>query len=128
MIPNEPRCGVISGMIVQEIESARTLIMIQGQHRIMIVHHNTSSIQSATPFVYSNVFRALRMFVQSLLPKLPVYQSKVSKLCGTSPIFQTFSENVVATSLVTQFVRCALREMDIVHEGIMTDFRRAAAT
>ena len=128
MIPNEPRSGVISGMIVQEIESARTLIMIQGQHRIMIVHHNTSSIQSATPFVYSNVFRALRMFVQSLLPKLPVYQSKVSKLCGTSPIFQTFSENVVATSLVTQFVRCALREMDIVHEGIMTDFRRAAAT
>ena len=128
VIPNGQRSGVISGMMVQEVESARTQITIQGHHRIMVAHHKTGSIQSATLFVYSNVFRALRMFVQNVLPKLPVCKSKVSKLCDTSPVFQTFSGNAVATSLVTPFVRCALREMDIVYDGTMTDFRRAAAT
>ena len=128
IIPNGQRSGVISGMLVQEVISARNQKTARGHHRIMVAQHKTGSIQCATLFVYPNVYRALKLFVQSVLPRLPVYLSKSAQLSGTSPLFQTITGNAIATSLVTPYVRSALEEMGIAYSGTITDFRRAAAT
>ncbi|KAI6646943.1 hypothetical protein LOD99_9037 [Oopsacas minuta] len=127
IIPNAQRAGIISGMLIQEVEEARSLD--DSEHlQIHVANHKTGHIQCASIFLYSSTFRALKIFTQIILPKLEIYSSGKSNLGPYSPVFQIFEGKNVESSLVTPFIRRCLKDMEIQYFGTVTDFRRAAAS
>ena len=65
------RSGIISGMTIDEIKIAKTQ-KVSGYNFIMVSEHKTGSHQPAKIFVPSNIFRALTIFTEAVLPKLPI--------------------------------------------------------
>ena len=127
LIPNAQRAGIIPGIIIDEILKAKTQVAC-GYHRIMVSDHKTGYLQSATLFLSSPVFKALVIFIESVLPKLPIHSSNNSQLSCQSHVFQTFSGKILTSPFITPIVRSFLMRMDISYRGTITDFRRAAAT
>ncbi|KAI6649940.1 hypothetical protein LOD99_6304 [Oopsacas minuta] len=127
IIPNGQRAGIISGMLIQEVEKARSLD--DSEHfQIHVANHKTGHIQCASIFLYPSTFRALKIFTQIILPKLEIYSSGKSNLGPYSPVFQTFEGKKCGELLVTPFIRRCLKDMEIQYFGTVTDFRRAAAS
>ena len=127
IIPNSQRSGIISGMLIQEVQKARSLDNSK-HYQIHVANHKTGHIQCATIFIYPSTFRALKIFTQIVLPKLVIYSSGKSILDSLSRVFQTFGGQNVESSLVTPFIRRCLKDIEIRYGGTVTDFRRAAAS
>ena len=127
LIANGQRSGIISGMEINEVNSAQG--RLSSRYNIIVVaNHKTGSTQPATIFVPSNIFTALTVFIHCVLPKLPVYLSRSKTLDDYCPVFQTFTGSLINSSLVSPIVRRGLLDLDILYSGSVTDFRRAAAT
>ena len=122
LLANGQRSGIISGMVIEEIIEGNKHITRQGHHKLMVSDHKTGSHQSATLFLYKNIFQMAVIFVNLILPKLP--NNKVP----SNHVFQTFSGAPISSSFVTRIVRNGLLELGISYKGTVNDFRRAAAT
>ena len=88
IISNGQLAGVISGIIIKEVEDSKLKTTCDRHHKIIVSDHKTGSIHSATLFVYANVYQALSLFIQSVLANLPIYHSTPSLLKYTSCVFQ----------------------------------------
>ena len=128
IIPNAQRSGVIQGAIIDEVLYARNSVTPEGLHRLMIAEHKTGSTQSATLFLYPDVFQGLDTFVSCILPKMNIYQSNELALTKNSLIFQTWNGSPLSSSLVGIRFRRALSGIGIQFNGTITDLRKAAAT
>ena len=123
LLANGQRSGVISGMVVEEIFEGKKHITPEGHHKVMVSNHKTGAQQSATLFIYKNIFEMLVIFVNHVLPKLTLKDQVPSK-----HVFQTFSGEPISSSVVSRIVRSGLLELGISYMGTVNDFRRAAAT
>ena len=128
LIPNGQRSGIISGIIVSEIEDARNQITVEVYHRIMISEHKTGYLQSATIFIYADVFLELYKFVRQILPRIPAFEQQTKSFTTSSNVFITFNGNPITSSNVTPLLRRSLKSIGLNFKGTVTDFRRAAAT
>ena len=128
IIPNGQRSGIISGVNISEIEDARNQITVEGYHRIMISEHKTGFLQSATIFVYADVFWGLHKFVMHILSKIPAFQEKTKAFTSCTNVFNTFNGDPITSSQVTPLLRKCLKLIGLDFKGNVTDFRRAAAT
>ena len=128
LIANAQRSGVIQGVTIGEVESARIFVTPEGLHRLLIANHKTGNYQSAALFLYPDVFDGLYIFVNQVLPELPVYSTTNSRLNEESLVFQTWNGSPFSSSLVGIRFRKRLAVMDIHFKGTVTDLRKAAAT
>ena len=128
LIPNGQRPGVIHGVIVDEIKEAITSVTKEGYHKLIVSNHKTGYVHGATMFIYSQIFSCLTIFIENILPKLPIYATNVSRLTGNSSVFQTFSGQTLLSCRVTPILRTYLSRMGIQFSGTVTDLRKAAAT
>ena len=69
IISNGQLARVISGIIIKEVEDSKLKTTCDSHHKIIVSDHKTGSIHSATLFAYENVYQALSLFIQSVLPK-----------------------------------------------------------
>ena len=127
-IPNGIRPGVISGLIIEEINTAETNITREGYHRVMVSTHKTGYIHAATLFIYPVIFTALKTFVNKVLKLLPHYIRTPQELSYQSNVFQTYTGVTIPSSRVTPILRDHLSLMGISFSGTITDLRKAAAT
>ena len=128
LIPNSQRPGSICGLILKEIELAKTDITEEGFHKLFISDHKTGHLSSAVLFIYPDIFRAILIFIYKILPRLPIYQSYSSKITKDSHIFQTFTGSRLLSSYITPILRSFVSTMGINFNGTLTDIRKAAAT
>ena len=128
VIPNAQRSGVILGLIIDEVLSAKDNITREGLHRLTIANHKTGNLQFATLFLYPEIFQSLFTFVSNILPKMPCYSSGNLTLDNNSSVFQTWKGSPFTSSLVGIRFRRALSNMGISYNGTITDLRKTAAT
>ena len=128
IIPNGQRAGIISGIRIEEVENAQNSITSEGYHKIMIADHKTGHLQSATIFVYHEVFVRLYIFVTNIIPRIPSYYGNQLVYDSSTHVFIGYSGNPITSSEVTPLLRKSLKAMGITYKGTVTDFRRAAAT
>ena len=128
IIPNGQRPGVIHGVTINEIQEAKTSITSEGYNKLIVANHKTGYLQSATLFIYPDIFSCLSIFVDCILPKLPVYTNNVFQLLGKSSVFQTYTGLTISSSRVTPILRAYLSHLGILFPGTITDLRKAAAT
>ena len=89
-IPNGIRPGVISGVIIREVNEAKDVITDERYHKLMISSHKTGYQQASTVFVYPEIFTVLRIFVKKILKRLAHYNQYPRHLSSHSHIFHTF--------------------------------------
>ena len=128
LLANGQRPGVIHGVIIDEIEAAKHKVVSNGYHKLFVDHHKTGRLQNATLFIYPEIYSALDIFVNVILPKLPVYSTNKQHITGISHVFQTFNGDVIPSCRITPIVRNYLLKMGIVFIGTATDIRKSAAT
>ena len=125
IIANAQRPGVICGMTVDEVNAGLDNLTHQGYHQLMISSHKTGYLQSATLFIYSEIYVALSIFTHNVLTRL----SHISTRCFTdSKVFRLYSGIQLPSSKISCVLRNALNRQGINFNGTITDFRKAAAT
>ena len=127
IIPNGQRPGIVEGLVIEEINAAKSDI-IEDVNRIFITEHKTSAIQPAVVFVYINVFQLLLQFVEVILPKLLVFLSGNRMLDVKTNAFLTYDGRQVTSSRVTPIFRRAMNSMGIHCNSSITDFRKASVS
>ena len=126
IIPNAQRPGVIHGMKIKEIQNAKYQITPEGYHLLMVSEHKTGYVQCATLFIYPEIYEAIDVFINVILPKLPNYIS--NSLHQDSSVFKTYSGVVLPSSQITPILQKHLSRMGIDFNGTATDLRKCAAT
>ena len=104
-IPNSIRPGVISNLIIEEIDTAETDIARERYHIVMVSTHNTGYINAATLFIYPAIFTALNTFVDKVLKLLPNYIRTPKELSDQSNVFQTYTGFPIPSSRVAPIIR-----------------------
>ena len=127
IIPNGQRPGVIIGVEIGEIRQAKN-DKTDEYHKLTISNHKTGYVQSATLFLYPEIYKALEVFIDVVLKKLPGYSIDQSTLTKKSPVFQTYYCQRLSSSRITPILRKFLSHLSIKFEGTVTDLRKAAAT
>ena len=102
--------------------------LVEGLHRLCISNHKTGNFQSATLFLYPEIFQALLSFVSIIMPKMPCRYSRNLVLNSDSLVFQTWKGSALSSSLVGIRFQKSLSDMGITYNGTITDLRKAAAT
>ena len=128
IIANAQRPGVITGLLRCEVSDAKTTHTREGYHKLTIENHKTGYAQSATLFVYPEIYLALHTFSEIILPKLNRYSYSNAGLTENSNVFQTFTGETIPSSRVTPLVRHHLLQLGIYFRGTITDLRKSAAT
>ena len=95
---------------------------------MMVAEHKTGYLQSASIFLYPHVYRAMKIFITIVLPKLSPFFGNENLLHPKLPIFMDFKGRKIHTSMVTPIIRKGLSNLGIHFRGTVTDLRRAAAT
>ena len=128
LIANGQRPGVICGMLICEVNSAKLITTKEGYHKLIVENHKTGYLQHATLFIYPEIFHALFFFICRILPKLPVYSNFQRRLTKNSHVFQTLNGEALFSSKITPIVRDYLAQTGLHFTGTITDIRKAAAT
>ena len=128
LIANAQRPGVITGLLRYEVDDAKTNITSEGYHKLAIDNHKTGNVQTATLFVYPEIFLALETFSNIILPRLPIYLRSSAELSMNSHVFQTLNGEILLSPRVTPILRHYLSQLGIWFRGTITDLRKAAAT
>ena len=124
IIPNAQRPGIIQGVTIGEAIRVKHDITCEGYHRLMVSSHKTGYVQSATIFIYKEVYRALDIFITRILVRIP---SK-NAINITSRLFMTYTGRPIESSQVTPILRDYLERMGLYFKGTISDIRKAAAT
>ena len=127
LIPNAQRTEIITGLEIREVNTEQNNVL-SGHNVIVVANHKTGCSQRATIFVPLKIFTCLTVFIQHVLPKLPVYLSKTKTLHDYSPVFQSYAGFVINSSLVSPIVRRGLLDLDIPYKGSVNDIRSAVTT
>ena len=124
---NAQRSGIIEGILIKEVNNAKTNINCDNLHYIYVQNHKTGSLQAAIIYLEAEIYDYLYTFVTILLPLLPCIQH--SRYTPNCRVFQTWFSDKLRTSTISSCLRIGLKLFGIDDpHGCPTNYRKAAST
>ena len=110
-------------MLKSEVEYGLKSRTPQGYNRLIIASHKTGYLQSATLFIYPEIYAALDKFIKDILPKIPTYFKQTHDF-----VFRTFKGDRLQSSNITPILQLSLSKREINFQGTATDLRKGGVT
>ena len=127
ILANAQQSGIIEGMMIKEVLTARSNVNSDNNHYMYVQNHKTGYKQPAIIFLEDEIFQFLLQYVTILLPSLPPLVPE--RNLNDCPVFQSWRSNSLPSNTVCYCLRSGLLLFGIVdHSSCPPQYRKAAST